>query len=207
MGFFRRRSRETLNERLLREAGVDAPHDAEPDQPESVSHGPVDPYAGTYPADDVTGIWRRAMARPGEYDTVITVHAEGIPGDAVEFATLPGGDMIVDTEQGDADLSPLADAVERQLRPPYRVVARREGQDIWAAAARQIDVMNLDFDGGDEIELASQGGEIDLRVDGEAWNGRIPELEQAGEAAEGEDYVVQAERLDGTLWEIRASPL
>jgi hypothetical protein len=207
MGFFRRRSRETLNERLLREAGVDAPHDAEPDQPESVSRGPVDPYAGTYPADDVTGIWRRAMARPGEYDTVITVHAEGIPGDAVEFATLPGGDMIVDTEQGDADLSPLADAVERQLRPPYRVVARREGQDIWAAAARQIDVMNLDFDGGDEIELASQGGEIDLRVDGEAWNGRIPELEQAGEAAEGEDYVVQAERLDGTLWEIRASPL
>jgi hypothetical protein len=205
MGLFRRRNEETLNERLLREAGLDAPQEAEPEQ--QASPQPVDPYAGTYPADDLLGIWRRAMARPGEYDAVVTVQAAGVTGDAVEFATLPAGDIIVDTEQGDADLSPFADGVEKHLRPPYRVVARRQDGDLWSAAARQIDVIELDFDQGDEIELASQGGEIDLRVDGEAWNGRIPELEQAGAAAEGEDYVVQAERLDGTLWEIRASPL
>lgn len=209
MGLFRRHRDETLNEQLLREAGLDRATDAEPAQPdtEPAQPEPVDPYAGTYPADEVSGIWRRAMARPGEYDAVVSVHAPDIPGDAVEFATLPNGDVIVDTEQGDADLSPLADAVEKQLRSPYRVVARRGEDDVWSVAARGIDVLELDFAGGDEIELAAQDGRIDLRVDGKPWSERIPALEHAGEAANGEDYVVQAERLDGDLWEVRASPL
>jgi hypothetical protein len=205
MGLFRRHRNETLNEQLLREAGLDGATEAGPAQPEPPE--PVDPYAGTTPAGHLLGVWRRAMARPGEYDAVVTVHAAGLAGDRVEFATLPSGDVIVDTEQGDADLSPLADAVERQLPSPYRVVARRQEGDDWSVAARGIDVLQLDFTGGDEIELASQGGRIEVRVDGEHWSGRIPELEHAGEAAEGEDYVVQAERLDGDLWEVRASPL
>lgn len=210
MGLFRRRREQTLNEQLLHEAGLDrvaeeaeaGPESAEFERPE-----PVDPYAGTYPADDPKGIWRRAIARPGEYDVVLTVSATGIAGDSVAFATLPNGDVIVDDERGDADLSPLADAVEQQLQPPYRVVARHQEDDVWSVAARAIDVLELDFADGDEIELASVDGTIDLRVDGEAWRGRIPELEEAGEAADGEDYVVQAERLDGDLWEVRASPL
>jgi hypothetical protein len=202
MGFFRRKD-ETLNEQLLREAGIDQPApEEEPMPPE-----PVDPYAGTYPVADVLGIWQRAMARPGEYDAFVSVHAPSVPGGTVRFATLPNGDVIVDSEQGDADLSPLADAVERQLQPPYRVVARRGEDDTWSVAARGIDVLEVDFAGGDEIELASVAGEIDLKVDGRPWDGHIPELEGAGEAAEGEDYVVQAERLDGDLWEVRASPL
>jgi hypothetical protein len=204
MGFFRRKD-ETLNEQLLHEAGLDQP---EPDtEPEPEPEAPLDPFDGTYPADEVSGIWRRAMARPGEYDAVVSVHAPGIPGTSVEFATLPDGDVIVDSEQGDADLSPLADEVERQVKPPYRVIARRGEDDTWSVAARGIDVLELDFAAGDEIELASVDGQIDLKVDGEPWDGRIPELEAAGDAADGEDYVVQAERLDGDLWEVRASPL
>jgi hypothetical protein len=156
--------------------------------------------------DPVLGIWRRAMARPGEYDAVLTVEAPDVAGDAVGFATLPNGDVIVDTD-GDADLSPFADAVEKTLEPPYRVIARRGEGGLWSVAARGIDVLEVDFPDGDEIELASVGGELDVRVDGEAWQGHIPALEHAGEAADGEDYVVQAERLDGDLWEVRASPL
>jgi hypothetical protein len=201
MGLFRRQ-KETLNEQLLREAQLDDEQEAEPTEPH-----PADPFAGTYPAADVMGIWRRAMARPGEYDAVVSVHAPDVSGDSVEFATLPNGDVIVDTEQGDADLSPLADAVEQHVDPPYRVVARRGEGDVWSVAARGIDVLEFDFSDGDEIELASVGGELDLRVDGKPWSGHIPALEHAGEAAQGEDYVVQAERLDGDLWEVRASPL
>jgi hypothetical protein len=208
MGFFRRKD-ETLNDQLLREGGLEQPGLDEPDaeQDDLTSLAPVDPFAGTYPADVPTGIWTRAMARPGQYDTVAVVHAPEIPGPSVVFATLPNGDVIVDSEQGDADLSPLADAVEQHLEPPYRVVARRGEGDIWSVAARGIDVLELDFAGGDVIELSSIDGEIGLKVDGEPWDGRIPELEGAGEAAAGEDYVVQAERLDGDLWEVRASPL
>jgi hypothetical protein len=157
--------------------------------------------------DPVLGIWRRAMARPGEYDAMLTVEAHGVDGDAVGFATLPDGDVIVDTEHGDADLSPFADAVEEKVKPPYRVIARRGEGGLWSVAARGIDVLEVDFADGDEIELASVAGELDVRVDGEPWHGHIPALEHAGEAAEGADYVVQAERLDGDLWEVRASPL
>ncbi len=148
------------------------------------------------------------MARPAVWDLVTTAHVPGLAGDAVEFATLPAGDVIVDTETGDADLSPLADEVEKQLKPPYRVQARRAegGDDLWSIAARTIDVAELHFDGGDEIELVENDGTTELRVDGEPWQEMIPELERAGEAL-GPDFVVQADRLDGDLWEIRASVL
>ena len=82
MGFFRRHEKETLNERLLHEAGLDNateapepehadPEHAEPEHPESEQPEPVDPFAGTYPATDVLGIWHRAMARPGEFAPVM----------------------------------------------------------------------------------------------------------------------------------------
>jgi hypothetical protein len=206
MGIFRRRNEETLNEQLLREAGIDEEQPAE----ETGSPEPFDPSAGSYPADPALGQWPgylgRAMARPAVWDVVTTVHAAGIAGDRVEFATLPAGDVIVDTETGDADLSPIADTVEKQLQPPYRVLARSEGDDLWSVAARAIDVVELEFDGGDEIELVENDGNTELRVDGEPWPQAIPELERAGETL-GTDFVVQADRLDGDFWEIRASAL
>jgi hypothetical protein len=218
MGIFRRRKEETLNEQMLREAGLSTALDSPElqDSQDSVTAStsdppePLDPYAGSYPADASGGIvpasLDRAMARPAVWDLVTTVTAPGIAGDRVEFATLPAGDMIVDTETGDADLSPLADAVEKQLKPPYRVLARREDDDLWSIAARTIDVVELTFDGGDEIELVENEGSTELRVDGKPWNQEIPELERAGETL-GTDFVVQADRLDGDLWEIRVSAL
>jgi hypothetical protein len=215
MGIFRRKKDETLNEQMLREAGIDADGDTPPEQnsPSSVTASPneppvpLDPYAGTYPADAAwSGYLTRAMARPAVWDCLTTAHAPGIAGDRVEFATLPAGDVIVDTETGDADLSPLADEVEKHLKPPYRVLARREDEDLWSIAARAIDVVELSFDGGDEIELVENEGTTELRVDGEPWTQAIPELERAGETL-GPDFVVQADRLDGDFWEIRASAL
>jgi hypothetical protein len=206
MGLFRRRKEETLNEQMLREAGIDEPEPVA----EVASPEPFDPLAGSYPADPAIGQWpaylKTAMARPAVWDLVTTVSAPGITGDKVEFATLPDGDMIVDTESGDGDLSPLADTVEKQLNAPYRVLARRQDDNVWGIAARAIDVVELTFDGGDEIELVENEGSTELRVNGEPWNGEIPELERAGETL-GTDFVVQADRLDGDFWEIRASVL
>src|SRR5207248_3926165 len=117
---------------------------------------------------------------PAIYDTMTTAHAPGVLGDKAEFAALPEGDLIVDTETGDADLSPFADAVEKHLKPPYRAVARREDGDLWAVAARQIDVLRFSFDGGDGIELVRNEGHETINVDGTPWTGGIPALEQAG---------------------------
>jgi hypothetical protein len=192
--WFRRREDETYNEQVLREAGLGDTR-------------PLDPQAGLHPAQSAWGAIAGFGPRPAEWDVFVTVAAPAIGGDEVEFATLPEGDIIVDSESGDSDLSPLADAVEPEVERPYRVVARRGEGDLWSVAARGIDVLRLDFSDGDELELASVGGRTDLKVDGEPSDAHIPELEQAGEAASGEDYVVQAERLDGDLWEVRASPL
>jgi hypothetical protein len=205
MGIFRRRNEETLNEQLLREAGI-AEEQPPVEETETAPPEPFDAYEGTYPAQHWEGVLTRAMARPGVWDLLTTVHAPGIAGDTVEFATLPAGDVIVDTETGDADLSPFADEVEKQLKPPYRVLARREEDDLWSLAARAIDVVELKLASGDEIELVENEGRTELRIDGEASQQAIPELERAGETL-GSDFVVQADRLDGNLWEIRASAL
>jgi hypothetical protein len=190
MGLFRRNRDETQNEILLREAHLDRPDE------------PPDPD----PAPDVWyEVLRGAFERPAEFDVVMTAELPQLSGDQVEFAALPNGELIVDEEQGDGDLSSLADEVEQEVGAPYRVVARREEGDRWKVAAREIDVVELTLR-GDEIELVCEGGVRELRVDGEPSSAEIPELARAEEAL-GSDFVVQADRLDGDLWEIRASPL
>jgi hypothetical protein len=201
---FRRRREQTLNEMLLHEAGLDRA----PSEPPVAPPAPdiVDPYAGTYPAQNVLGLWTRAMPRPSNFDAVVSVHAPGVRGPEVQFAALPSGDLIVDEEQGSDDLAPLAEAVERELKPPYRAVGQLQEGDVWAISAYRIDVLSFSFDAGDELELVSHDGKTQLTVDGTPSSGRVPELEQAGSAG-GPDYAVYAERLDGDLWEVRAAQL
>jgi hypothetical protein len=184
---FRRRREETLNEILLREAGLDESEE-EPT-----------------PAEAPAGREDRAIAPPGP-DVLVTVDAPAIRGDEVEFAALPDGDLIVDSEEGDDDLRPLAEAVERELPPPYRALGRRQEGDLWAVTADPIVVLRFTYDPADRLELVSRDGETQLTADDEPVAGTVPELEQAGRA-EAPDYAVHAERLDGDLWEVRAAAL
>lgn len=212
MGFFRRRD-ETLNEILLREAGLAGPQPAEPErkpspEPEPASPpAPFDPLAGSYPADSTLGVWHRAVARPRAADAMAVAHAPQLAGDSVEFVALPTGDLIVEDERGDADLSPLADAVEATLAAPYRARAQRQHGDLWGIAATRLDVRSFSCDAGDELELVQVGGRRTLTVDGAPSSLQIPELERAGEERPGEDYNVRAARIDGDSWEIQAAAL
>ena len=112
--------------------------------------------------------------------------------------------MVEEDEPPDT-LAPLADAIEQTIQPPYRAEAVRQGDDVWAVAARRIEVAEFEAD-GEEIELVSNEGTLTLTVDGERPFGTIPELERLG-ASQGDSYVVRARRLDGNLWEVTASPL
>ena len=136
MGLFRRRSEETLNEILMREAGLGeqaSPQPAAPVVPE-----PATPLALRDPS----------VAAPRTADAMVVVRAPQLSGSSIEFVTLPSGDVIVEEEQGDADLSPLADAVEATLPPPYRAHARRQHADFWGVAAARIDVRSFSCDDG-----------------------------------------------------------
>ena len=96
MTFFRRRK--PLHQRLLEQAGLEVPQaDARP-----VVGGTREP--------GVHGI-----ARQREWDAVATVEAPDISGDELSFDVLPDRTVLVDEEEGDAPLAPLADAVEREL--------------------------------------------------------------------------------------------
>jgi hypothetical protein len=144
-------------------------------------------------------VWREVgihgMQRAREWDATVTTEAEGIDGDAATFVALPDGTLLVE-DGPDSSLQALADAVERELKPPYRARAARVDGDLWGVQARRIDVRRIPNQEGEALELTAEG----LRVDGRRAFGSVKELEGLGD-------VVRAERLDGDLWEVRASPL
>jgi hypothetical protein len=198
LGLFRRRQ-ETLNEQLLRKAGLDPAQvlgDARP--------GPIRQPQSILAA---VGVPDGSSVGPKEWDAAVTAEVPGLAGNRIRFTTLPDGDVIVDDETGDADLSPLADAVEQRISPPYRAVAQRQGADLWAVAARRIRVAQIAFPEGDKLELSHHDDSGELRVDGEASDAPVPpELERLAEAS-GDSYYVEAERIDGDLWEVRVTAL
>jgi len=156
MGFWRRD--EPLHERLAREGGIGErpPHDSRPRWGEVGIHG---------------------IHRQREWDTVATVEAPGLRGDAVHFCALPDGTLVVDEDVADGALVPLAEAVEAAVAAPYRAEGVRRDEQVWAVGARRIEVRELPGTIADELELVE---------DGQVTIGR---------------------RLDGDLYEVEVSPL
>ena len=198
MRLFRRR-RETLNEQLLREAGLDPAQVLGDPRPRPLQQPPS--------VLAVVGVPDGSSLSPKEWDATVTVEAPGFAGNRIEFTTIPNGDVIVSAETGDADLSPFADAVEQRLSPPYRAAAQRQDGDLWAVAAKRIQVVQIPFPEGEKLEFSHHADSGELRVDGEPSDALVPhELERLAETA-GDSFYVEAERIDGDLWEVRVTAL
>ena len=182
MGLFRRSK--PLHERLAEEGGL--------------VERPTRPlFTGVIPETGIHGI-----PRERKYDAVVSAEASELEGDEVAFVALPDGSLVVDEAQGDDDVTPLAEAVEQQVPPPYRALAVRKGEGMWAVAARRITVAEVEAH-GEEIELVRRGDERSLLIDGNRAFGTIPELEELTDG----DAAIRASRLDGSLWEIRVDRL
>jgi hypothetical protein len=201
VGLFRKK--ETYNEQMLREAGLDRvvfnePQPlGEPPQPE-----PTQP-----PLVDTSFLTRHGRLGPKDWDAATTTTAPGIAGDQVRFTVLPNGDLIVEEETGDGDLSPLADAVEGRLDPPYKAVASRQEGDLWGVGAKRIEVVTISFPDAEALELSQSDGVLELRIDREPSDATAPvELQRLGDRVGG-DFCVEAERIDGDSWEVKVSPL
>lgn len=185
MSLFRRR--EPLHVRLAREGGMlgeARPLDPRPAWQEVAVHG---------------------VERAREWDATVTVEEPGIEADAARFVALPDGALLVE-EGPDSSLRPLADAVEQELKPPYRARAVRQEGDLWAVQARRIEVLDLPGLRAETIDVTRTAEGRTVSIDDERGFGSLPQLEEVGERA-GPEYAVHAERLDGDLWEVRASPL
>jgi hypothetical protein len=146
------------------------------------------------------------VPRARRWDAVATAEAPALEGDEVRFASLPDGSLVVDEEAGDGDLSPLAEALEARLAPPYRAEGVRRSGALWGVAGRRIAVVREPSLDGEAAELVVTAQGRTLTVDGRPRLARAPGLEAAG-AQEAPEFVVRASRLDGDLWEVEAAPL
>jgi hypothetical protein len=143
------------------------------------------------------------LHRHREWDLVTTVEASGLVGEEAWFVALPDGRVVI--EEGMDDPSPLAAAVV--LPPPYRAHAVRRDMALWVVGAKRIESVTLLEDpGGDAVELAWDGTERTVRIDGEPTLAGVPELERLASARHA-TYVVTALRLEGDVWEISVTPL
>ena len=100
MGLFRRSK--PLHERLAEEAGL-------------VERSPRRPlYTGVIGEAGIHGV-----PREREYDAVVTAEAPDVEGSSARFVVLSDASLLI--EQGDGDLSPLADSIEHVLADQRRV--------------------------------------------------------------------------------------
>jgi hypothetical protein len=200
MGLFRRRK--PLHERLADAGGI-------ADELTGTASEPAPALAADAPGWDgeqrgEPGI--HGVPRARRWDTVANAEAPALTGDAVHFVALPDGTLVLEEDEPDGALAPLADVVEQTLPAPYRAEAVRKGPETWAVAASRIAVARAPGLTGDQVELTSTREGRIVRVDGRTTMGSVRELERLGEA-EGTEYVVLAKRLDGDLWEVEATAL
>jgi hypothetical protein len=141
------------------------------------------------------------VPRQREYDAVVTTEAPDVEGASARFVGLEDGSLLL--EEGDGDVTPLADAIEQEVKRPYRATAVRRSVTQWAVAAHGLQVIELPEPGGDEVELAVHAEERTLLIDGNRAFGTLPELEGLVNG----DALIRAARLDGSLWEVRVNPL
>jgi hypothetical protein len=172
---------ETLNEKLLREGGYSADGD------------PAEQHE--------TELEAEAEAEPDDR-VEFFLDDPDLPGTAHEFVTLADSSTIVDEDA--PDITVIADAVEQDLEPPYRVSAAKQSDGFWLVTARPIRVETFALE-GEKAELSATAGVTTYTVDGvQQDSGRVPSrLLAIGETA-GPDFSVRAERIDGDLWEVSA---
>jgi hypothetical protein len=161
--------------------------------------------APTTPGFGLPGLTGAEQPR-GPWDVVTSAHAPELPGRTVSFVALEDGTLVVDDDIPDGSATPLADAVEKELQPPYEAAAvRREDEDgLWRVAAVDVLVAPAEPGKAERVDLARVGGEVTATVDGadaperEAPHGLLELLAHLdGDAA------LTAERLDEATWVAR----
>jgi hypothetical protein len=143
---------------------------------------------------------------PGRtWDASVAAHAPALPGDSVTFTALADGTLILGVDVPDGALSPVADALEEMVEPPYRAAAARNEGDMWTAVAERVQIVELPGVEVDELELTVVDGERTLTLGDEPTNLPLPPLDALTE--EHESVAVHAERVDGDLFAVDVFPL
>ena len=189
MGFFRRDR--PIHEQLADEAGLDI--DGIEDE---LALGQQEPQ----PDEEALDLDGR-----GDYDEVFRVDAPDVPGDSIELVALADGSLFLEEELPYGSPDAIADVVT--VPPPFHAFAARERGTVWTVAVRRVAVVEVPEEiPGDEVEIVVSDDERSLLVDEVESDGEIPSLEDFGAQLFG-SFVLNARRLDETLWEVTVLPL
>jgi hypothetical protein len=212
-------SRETQNERLLRELQErEGQPDVEPGPVEAdtaagdVAARPADRLPTEWPvAPSITGVPEApvdpAQRRLAGWRPLATVQAPELAGSEIHFYALVDGSVIVDEQEGDAPLDPLLDGLEGQLELPYRARAILLGEGRWSVGAEPIAVVELPGVEPDDLTIGVVDGEFHIEgppIDDPALLDPIWDLA----ADRGyENYAVDASRLEDATFAVVLTPL
>jgi hypothetical protein len=210
VGFFRRER--PIHEQLAEEGGLDIEGGAgdeeaelEPPEEHSGAISVARALLGPQVAEDLLA--SHGVPRAREWDAIATAEAPELPGDTIDFVVLEDGTLFVDLDLPEDALTPIAEALESSIDPPYRALARRREADVWSATAMRVDIVAVPQEiPGDEVVIAAHEGEAKLLIDDEEYEGEIPALETFGQER-FESFVLTASRLDLQLWEVTVNPL
>ena len=208
MGFFKRER--PIHEQLAEEAGLDIDglddelaRGAAEELPEGSSLLKILP--GPSALSEILAV--HGIPRDREWDAMASAEAPDLPGDKLEYVALEDGTLIVDEDFPEDALTPLADALEGQIRAPYHGYALRQEGDVWSVAAKRVQIVEIPEDvPGDEVEMTLHDGSQTVVVDGADSSAGIPSLEAFASQQFG-SFVLHASRLDDTLWEVTVLPL
>ena len=143
---------------------------------------------------------------PGRtWDAVAAAQAPELTGDSVTFFALDDGTLVVSDDVPDGALSPVADALEETVKPPYRAAAARNEGHMWTAVAESVRIVELPKVDADEIELTVVDGERTLTLGSEVTLRALPALDALAE--EHDSVALHAERVDGDLFAVDVFPL
>jgi hypothetical protein len=137
----------------------------------------------------------------GPWDATVTVEAPELPTETLTFVALEDGTLVVDDDIPEGSATPLAEAVESQLRRPYEAAAVRADEGVWVVAAWEVLIAAGAPGDGERAELTRVGDEITASVDGtqlaiyDAPAGLVELLVEASG-----DVAITAERLDDSTW-------
>ena len=143
---------------------------------------------------------------PGDWPSIAAADAPALTGDEAHFVALADRTLIVDEDVPEGSLIPLADEIEETLQPPYRAVAVRKDDVLWAVAAQPVAILDVQAGEAALVEIAVVSGERTCTVDGEGSTERFPELERLGEER-GDDFALRAERIEPRTWVVDVWPL
>ncbi|MHB8059916.1 MAG: hypothetical protein ACYDHO_03690 [Gaiellaceae bacterium] len=136
-----------------------------------------------------------------ESGVVVSLLAPDVAGDYAIFVALPERLLIVEEQEGDGDLSVLADAVEKRLQAPYRARALRVDERRFVVVASEIETVELPgLDGEELVVFALPDGQRSAVLDGGRHQLTSPEVEAILE--ESAPCLLRLENIDETVWEV-----